>query len=230
MYYVSSYRPYGEQDATEFWQWGRTLAKRFLEESEIPFTGEETVLEIGAGIGRMTAYLAERFKRVYGVDVSPNMIRQARENLRAVNNVQLDIGNGCDLGNYEDEQFDLVFSYLTFQHIPDKKITMNYIREAGRVLKRGGYFYFQVNNLPETLRDRLKLRTRLRTLASILKNRGSVEHAPREGEPRDLDHPAWRGSRISLSRVMHACDEGGMKVVKTEGQGTQYLWVKAVKC
>ncbi len=229
MYYVSSYRPYNEQDAVKFWQWGKTLTRKFLEESEIPFTGTEIVLEIGSGIGRMTAYLAERFKRVYGTDVSPNMINQARENLKAVDNVQLDIGNGYDLEIYEDGQFDFVFSYLTFQHITDKKITMNYIREAGRVLKSGGYFYFQVNNLPETLRGRLKLRTRLKTLANILKPRGNTDH-PRYGQaPRDLTHPAWQGSRSSLSGVRHACTEGGMNVVKTEGQGTQYLWVKTIK-
>lgn len=106
---------------------------------------------------------------------------------------------------------------------------MNYIREAGRVLKSGGYFYIQVNNLPELLRARLKLRTRLRTLAKILKNRGNIDH-PRHGVgPRDLDQPAWQGSRISLSRVMHVCAESSMKVVKTEGEGTQYLWVKAIK-
>lgn len=31
--------------------------------------------------------------------------------------------------------FDFCFSFIVFQHIPDKAVTLNYIREAGRVLK-----------------------------------------------------------------------------------------------
>ena len=59
-YYVSSYRPYDDQDPAEFWEWGEKLAERFLAESGIPFDGTETMLEIGCGVGRMTRYFAGR--------------------------------------------------------------------------------------------------------------------------------------------------------------------------
>jgi len=222
MYYVSSYRPYGEEDADEFWQWGRTLAERFLRESGIAFTGAESVLEIGCGIGRMTAYLAGRFARVCAVDVSPNMIEQARANLAGLDNVRLDVGNGYDLSNYDDAQFDFVFSYLVFQHIPDRDATITYIREAGRVLKPGGHFYFQVNNMKQPLRARLRLRTRLKSLVG---GRRAAVH----GAPHDLTHPAWQGSRLSLREIRRACAAGGMRVVHVTGEGDQYTWVKAVR-
>ena len=85
-YYVSSYRPYDEQNWEEFWKWGDILAERFLGESDIPFDGSEKVLEIGCGIGRMTRYFARRFKEVHGIDVAPEMISRARKNLNEFEN------------------------------------------------------------------------------------------------------------------------------------------------
>jgi ubiquinone/menaquinone biosynthesis C-methylase UbiE len=127
LYYISSFRAYDDQDPDEFWIWGKKLTDRFLEESRIAFTGKEAVLEIGCGIGRMTRYFAERFQRVVGVDVSSEMIGQARENLATLHNVELRVGTGYDLRGCDDALFQFVFSYLTFQHIPDVKIVMNYV-------------------------------------------------------------------------------------------------------
>ncbi|MFH0777525.1 MAG: class I SAM-dependent methyltransferase [Candidatus Eisenbacteria bacterium] len=163
-YYVSSYRPYDDQNWEEFWKWGDILAERFLVESEIPFSGRETVLEIGCGIGRMTRCLARQFARVHGLDVSAEMISRAQENLRELKNVSLHAGDGRALGLFSDASFDFIFSYITFQHIPSVSIVEEYIREAGRVLRPGGHFYFQVNNTPQGLRDRLRLRSRVQAL------------------------------------------------------------------
>ncbi len=232
MYYISSYRPYDEQDPEEFWKWGGILAQRLLDESGISFTGEETMLEIGCGVGRMSAWFAERFKHVHGIDVSEEMIQQAHENLAKFSNVTMQVGSGSDLACYDDASFDFVFSYITFQHIPDAAVTLNYIREAGRVLRAGGHSYFQVNNLPAGLRSHLQLGRRLRTLLGR-GDRGDTrvqESGPhRAGGPRDLDHPAWRGSRVTLAQVEGACREGGMHISSESGKGTQYLWIKAVK-
>jgi hypothetical protein len=117
-----------------------------------------------------------------------------------------------------------VFSYITFQHIPKAAITLNYIREAGRVLKAGGHFYFQVNNMPVGLRDRLRLRSRMR---AVLKRPEASSGSP--GGPAGLDHPAWQGSRVSVRRIEAACRSAGLRVMSLDGRGTQYLWVKAAK-
>src|SRR5689334_19247025 len=47
------------------------------------------VLEIGCGAGRMTKHLANLFGEVVGVDVSGEMVGQAKERLRDASNVQL---------------------------------------------------------------------------------------------------------------------------------------------
>jgi ubiquinone/menaquinone biosynthesis C-methylase UbiE len=223
MYYISSYRAYDQQDPAEFWKWGGILAEKFLGESGLRFTGEEAMLEIGCGVGRMTKYFAGRFRHVTGVDVSSEMIRQARENLAGLANVRLDVGNGSDLSIYDDASFDFVFSYIVFQHIPDPNVTLGYIGEAGRVLRPSGSFYFQVNTMPRIT----PLRTALGKLKRALAGRRPVPADAASTGPRDLDHPAWQGSRVTMTDVSSTVQAGGMTVVKVQGEGTQYTWVLA---
>lgn len=102
-------------------------------------------LEIGCGVGRMTRWAAEAFAEVHAVDVAPGMIRQAEERLRDCPNVTLHLGSGYDLSFAPDASFDLVFSYIVFQHIPVRAAIENYVLEAARVLKPDGAFKFQVN-------------------------------------------------------------------------------------
>jgi ubiquinone/menaquinone biosynthesis C-methylase UbiE len=226
-YYISSYRAFDEQDPEEFWKWGQKLAEQFLAESGLAFTGRETMLEIGCGIGRMTAYFSKQFRAVHGLDVSPEMISQAEKNLAGLDNVTLHIGNGYDLSGLEDQGFDFVFSYIVFQHIPDPGITARYIEETGRVLKKGGDFYFQVNNSKANWRTRLRLGTRLRALMRSL-GLASKKDVSETG-PTGLDNPAWRGSRMSVSQVRVACEAGGLNITRLMGEGSQYMWVKAEK-
>jgi SAM-dependent methyltransferase len=103
------------------------------------------VLEIGCGVGRLTRWFAESFGEVHGVDVAPEMIGQAEVRLAEYRNVELHIGSGFDLRSLPDGYFDLVFSYIVFQHVPSAAVIQNYIREAARVLKPLGAFKFQVN-------------------------------------------------------------------------------------
>lgn len=106
---------------------------------------DSRVLEIGCGVGRMTRWFAEEFGEVHALDVSPEMIAQARVRLAGYRNLTLHTGTGVDLEPLPDGYFDLVFSYIVFQHIPSAAVIRSYVREAARVLKPGGAFKFQVN-------------------------------------------------------------------------------------
>jgi len=103
------------------------------------------VLEIGCGVGRMTRWFAESFGEVHGIDIAPEMISQAHLRLAGHPNIRLHTGSGFDLQALPDASFDLVFSYIVFQHIPSATVIRNYVREAARVLKPQGAFKFQVN-------------------------------------------------------------------------------------
>src|SRR5664279_3004938 len=55
------------------------------------------VLEIGCGAGRVTRPLAEYFGEVYAVDISPEMVRQARAAVAGFPNAHVIQNNGKDL-------------------------------------------------------------------------------------------------------------------------------------
>jgi SAM-dependent methyltransferase len=103
------------------------------------------VVEIGCGIGRMTEWFARAFAHVDAIDVSPVMIDRARRRLAQFRNIAFHTGNGSDLVAIADASADFVFSYIVFQHIPSREAIERYVREAGRVLKSGGAFKFQLN-------------------------------------------------------------------------------------
>jgi SAM-dependent methyltransferase len=105
-------------------------------------------LEIGCGPGRVMLPMSRRFREIHGIDVSDEMIRQARERLGQSPNAHARVNNGLDLGGFDDESFDFVYSYAVFQHIPSREVVLNYLREAWRVLRPGGLVRFQVNGLP----------------------------------------------------------------------------------
>ena len=155
------------QDYAEFWeQSARTDALTAIADNSDEQTFEESgrgdalavldlapaqpvVLEIGCGIGRVLQHLADGCREVHGIDISREMVDRGAQRLAHLPNVHFHHGNGYDLGVFEDQRFDLVFSAFVFQHMP-KTIAFNYMLEAARVLKPDGTFRLQVPNL---LRD-----------------------------------------------------------------------------
>ena len=103
-----------------------------------------TVLEIGCGVGRVTRALAEIFGTVHGVDVSGEMVRQAKEANGAAANAHFWQNNGTDLKVLGDVRIDFAFSSIVFQHIPSREVIGTYVREVHRLLRPGGLFKFQV--------------------------------------------------------------------------------------
>jgi len=49
-----------------------------------------------------------------------------------------------------DDTFDFCYSVIVFQHIPDKKIVENYIKEVSRILKSNCLFRFQIRGTVST--------------------------------------------------------------------------------
>ena len=105
---------------------------------------EMRVLEIGCGAGRVTRALANLFGEVHGVDVSGEMVRQAKLALKDRRNAFVYQNNGKDLTVVPAREFDFAFSSIVFQHIPSREIVENYVRETGRLLRPGALFKFQV--------------------------------------------------------------------------------------
>ena len=102
------------------------------------------VLEIGCGVGRLLVPLARRVAVAHGVDISPVMIEKSKEYAADAPNVKTALTDGS-LAHLATESLDFVFSFIVFQHIPDRAPIRRYVEEAARVLKPGGVFRFQVD-------------------------------------------------------------------------------------
>jgi SAM-dependent methyltransferase len=118
---------------------------------EIPASSRRA-LEIGCGPGRLMRPMSRHFGEIYGIDVSDEMIAQARQNLRDIPWAQAHNASGSDLAQFPSDHFDFVYSYAVFQHIPSAEVVFSYLRETIRVLKPGGFARLQINGLPRTAR------------------------------------------------------------------------------
>jgi SAM-dependent methyltransferase len=146
-FYVNTAR----QDWTdeEFFRSGEgTVAEEILTDMINICQGKDpktmSVLEVGCGAGRVTRALAQVFGRVCGVDISGEMVRQARAALAGMPQVRIVQNNGKDLSALGKARFDFAFSSIVFQHIPSCEVIESYVREVHRRLRRGGLFKFQV--------------------------------------------------------------------------------------
>lgn len=84
----------------------------------------ESVLDVGCGAGHNLPLLGagRRLRRVCGADISQEALRHARDGADA-EFVQLDIER-----NALDEHFDLVFSSLVLEHLPDDEAALRNMR------------------------------------------------------------------------------------------------------
>lgn len=98
--------------------------------ASLPPPGRLT-LDVGCGEGRVTRDLRERGYRVVGVDLSPSMIRAAREADPEGEYVE---ANAAELP-FEDGVADLVITFMSLMDMDDMP---GAVREMGRVLEPGG--------------------------------------------------------------------------------------------
>ncbi|HEY6316879.1 MAG TPA: class I SAM-dependent methyltransferase [Acidimicrobiia bacterium] len=110
-------------------------------EQTVGVGGDDEVLEIGCGVGRVGAVLAPRCHRWIGADVSANMLAHAGRRLAGHDNVEFVHVNGWDLHQIADASLDVAYSTIVFMHL-DKWDRYAYIAEARRVLRPGGRCYF----------------------------------------------------------------------------------------
>lgn len=108
--------------------------------AEMQLTKEKSVLEIGVGTGRLAVRVAPRCGAFYGIDIAPATLMRAREHLRGQKHAQLILG---DFLTYDfSQQFDVIYSSLTFMHIENKRAAVNKI---SGLLKENGRFVLSID-------------------------------------------------------------------------------------
>lgn len=192
----------------EFYRAGEiTMHEDILNDLENICQGKDpkrmTVLEIGCGAGRVTRAFAKFFGSVHAVDISSEMVAQARCALSEFRNAHVYCNNGKDLralfplwrrwlGLRPEIEFDFAFSTMVFQHIPTRKIVESYVREVHALLRPGGLFKFQVQGSPAV---------------------------------REQEGDTWIGASFSEREALALANRCSFEMRYQAGAGDQYYWL-----
>ena len=115
---------------------------------------EEVVLDLGCGAGLDLYFYAKAVGekgKVYGLDISEDMVNKAKQNMQLVGikNAEISVGESDNL-SFNDNFFDGVASNGIYNLSPDKEAVM---REVYRVLKPSGRTVFCEIVLKEPLSE-----------------------------------------------------------------------------
>jgi SAM-dependent methyltransferase len=160
-----------------------------------------TCVEVGCGPGRMTAALAKRFDRVLALDVSPAMLKHARDAVPD-ERVEFRVVSGKRLDGVDDAIADVLVCYLVLQHFPSRTTVLEYFSEFARVLKPSGKAFVQLPLLDDGLRPRAwrALRSALVPLTSL-------------GPTRRRE---FRGFRLTRRELDEGLARVGLRIVSTD--------------
>jgi len=95
-------------------------------------------LDFGCGEGRMIRRMAPLFRRIDGVDISPDVLAAAE-----CPGSQLYVIDGQHLDGVQDDEYDLVYSTIAFQHVASYAVRKTLLKEFARVLRPGGKIALQ---------------------------------------------------------------------------------------
>ena len=165
-----------------------------------PENHQQTMIEIGSGIGRMTAAFTREFDHVIAADLDIGFLERCHETVsrfgRADHLRTLEVADGRSLA-LNDDSVDFAFSYLTLQHCAQAD-ALKLACEAVRVTRSGG-------RIALNFRGPSRIDPLLLPLGPIVR---FAFRLPRVGEwlsqRRSITRLAWQVSRISPSQVLAA--------------------------
>jgi ubiquinone/menaquinone biosynthesis C-methylase UbiE len=112
----------------------------------------QLALEIGCGTGNFSRFLAGRAEKVLAIDLSPQMIRVAREQSKLYTNIEFVAENALTF-QFGENQFDSIATLTTMHHLPIEK----FLDKVKKSLKPNGVFVcldlYQRSNLNDLFFD-----------------------------------------------------------------------------
>jgi ubiquinone/menaquinone biosynthesis C-methylase UbiE len=162
-------KKFGKWDPVEFFSTGQREAQRVLAMCEargVEISGRDKMLDFGCGVGRMTRAFSAHFSCCVGIDVSDKMVALAKQFNTGVTRCEFIASSSLTLP-FADDSFDLIFSVLVLQHLPTKKMILQFISEFIRVARKNGVIVFQLP-IQVPIRRRIQLRRRVWSVLSRL--------------------------------------------------------------
>lgn len=157
-----------------------------------------SMVEIGSGIGRMTAGFTKRFAVVHAADVDAAFLERCRETVfhhgrpTALRTVHVADGRTLDI---ETGSVDFAFSYITLQHCSSSD-ALSLVNEALRVTKSGG-------SIALNFRTWTALDTTLVPLGGLVRVLWRVPKAAKYmARIRVLTRLGWQANRLSPDDVL----------------------------
>jgi ubiquinone/menaquinone biosynthesis C-methylase UbiE len=163
-----------------------------------PENQSRTVVEIGAGIGRMTCALTREFGGVVACDLDQGFLERCYETVGRFGKVErlrtVEVPDGRTL-NLAPNSADAAFSYITLQHC-DESDALALTSEAVRVVRTGGTI--MLNFRGPSAADPLVV-----SAGAIVR---SLYRVPRVGgwlsHQRSVTRVAWQASRLHPDKVI----------------------------
>jgi 2-polyprenyl-3-methyl-5-hydroxy-6-metoxy-1,4-benzoquinol methylase len=169
--------------------------------------GGEKLLDVGCGSGSLMFKAKDKFKNVYGIDISPSRIDEAKkkavEKFGENNNLHFSVCNINEKIDFPDDMFDAVTSIAVIEHVFDPYYVVS---EIHRVLKSGGVFVVEVPNIAY-------IRHRIDLLFGKL---------PVTSSPYNWKEIGWDGGHLRYFTKKTLCGllgECGFEVLKVTGSG-----------
>jgi len=150
-------KKFGKWDKDEFFQSGEKEIEKIISQCKnLGYPSEfQHALDFGCGVGRLTIPLSKNFVQCVGVDISETMIKLAKKYLNSPNCKYM-VNSDKKLSMFENDSFDLIYSSIVLQHVPEKELIKSYLSEFIRLLKKNGILVFQLpSRLPIKQRIRL---------------------------------------------------------------------------
>jgi SAM-dependent methyltransferase len=180
----------------EFFASGQRHADHVIEtirESISPTFAPTQVLDYGCGVGRIVFPFAKYARTVVGVDISPDMLNEARANGNKFGVTSSRFLHVDEMDSLEPRSFDLVHSFIVFQHIPVAR-GEQILRKLITLLVDGG-----VGAVHFTFSDR---RPALRRRISALRRRvGLVNGALNLLSRKSFSTPTMQMNNYSINRI-----------------------------
>jgi len=109
----------------------RENTRKYLKESQI-------VLDYGCGTGTASCEFASLVEEIYGIDISSEMIRIAKDKLAAseVDNVNFEKADIFD-SKYQNESFDVILAFNMLHTVPNPQ---SVVQRVNDLLKHDGLF------------------------------------------------------------------------------------------
>lgn len=124
----------------------KEIAERLF--SQIELNNVKRVLEVGCGIGKLSSYLAKKYKwGVTGIDLDPEQVERARKDYKGFENLIFLEADSTRLP-FEDGEFDIILSFNVLHHIP---YWNKALEEISRVLKPKGFYILNDLAFPEII-------------------------------------------------------------------------------